>query len=368
MKKINLAVIFGGKSDEHEVSLSSAQSIIKALDKKKYNVIPIAITKKGNWLLGTKGKKYLELNSQAAGKENALSIEQSQSLVAISESERNLINYAEGESDKKIDLVLPILHGPYGEDGRLQGMLDMLGVAYVFSGVLSHALGMHKLKAKMMAQSAGVPVAPSVAIKKNQKYQLDKIIKQLKLPLVVKPMELGSSVGISISKTKKDLVQDIQKAFEYDHEILLEKYIKGREFTATVIEEQEKPTSLPIIEIIPQISEFYDYKAKYEDGGSKHVCPACLSKSKTKIMQDYAIKVFEVIGCHDLARVDFVSDQKENFYFIDLNTIPGMTKTSLAPEAARASGINFDLFLDKIIENALNRQSSKKVPDIEVLK
>lgn len=356
-KKINIAVIFGGKSGEHEVSLSSARGVMKNLDKEKYNVVPIAITKKGNWLIGDKGAKYIQMNEDKIGKEGAISPEESQSLVTIKDEERSLANYAEGNAGAKIDLVLPILHGPYGEDGRLQGMLDMLGVPYVFSGVLAHAIGMNKPKAKIIAATAGVPIAKDLVIMKDKKYDLDEIIAKLSLPLMVKPSELGSSVGISLAKTKADLEKGIQDAFSHGNEVILEQYIKGREFTVTVMG-NEDAKALAITEIIPLISEFYDYKAKYEDGGSKHVCPAEISKEDEQKLKDYSVTTFKAIGCADLARVDFLWSERDNeYYFTDINTIPGMTPTSLAPEAARLAGMNFTQFLDKLIEGAMKRAS-----------
>jgi D-alanine-D-alanine ligase len=358
-KKINVAVIFGGKSGEHEVSLSSARGVMKNLDKEKYNVIPIAITKKGNWLIGDKGKKYIEMNEDKIGKEGAISPEESQSLVTIKDDDRSLANYAEGSAGAKIDLVLPILHGPYGEDGRLQGMLDMLGVPYVFSGVLAHAIGMNKPKAKIIAATLGVPVPGDVVIKNEEKYDLDGMIEKLSLPMMVKPSELGSSVGISLVKTKEELKKGIEDAFSHGKEVILEQYIKGKEFTVTVMGGDPQaggPQALAITEIIPLISEFYDYKAKYEDGGSKHVCPAEISKEDEEKLKGYAVSTFKAIGCADLARVDFLWEEKNNeYYFTDINTIPGMTPTSLAPEAAALAGMNFSQFLDKLIEGAMKR-------------
>jgi D-alanine-D-alanine ligase len=359
-KKINLAVVFGGRSGEHEVSLSSARGVMKNLDPEKYNVIPIAITKKGSWLIGDKGKEYMRLNESKAGQEGAISLDESQKLVTISDEEKNLANYAEGNAGGKIDLVFPILHGPFGEDGRLQGMLDMLGVPYVFSGVLAHAVGMNKPKAKIIAAEFGVPVPKDSVIKKEEKYNLGEIIEKLSLPLMVKPSELGSSVGISLVKTEEELEKGIQEAFSHGDEVILEQYIKGREFTVTVMDDPSAGGSkvLAITEIIPVISEFYDYKAKYEDGGSKHVCPAEISKEDEEKLKRYAVSTFKAIGCADLARVDFLWSEKENeYYFTDINTIPGMTPTSLAPEAAALAGMNFTDFLDKLIEGAMKRKN-----------
>lgn len=354
-KKINLAVVFGGRSGEHEVSLSSARGVMKNLDREKYNVIPIAITKGGNWLIGDKGAQYLKMNEDKIGKEGAISLEDSQKLVTIKDSEKSISNYAEGELKVEIDLVFPILHGPFGEDGRLQGMLDMLGVPYVFSGVLAHAIGMNKPKAKIIAGKAGVPVPKDIVIKKAENYDLDELIEKLSLPMMVKPSELGSSVGISLAKTKEDLEKGIADAFSHGDEVILEQYIKGREFTVTVMGNEE-PKVLAITEIIPLISEFYDYKAKYEDGGSKHVCPAEISKEDEEKMKGYAASTFKSIGCNDLARIDFLwSEKARDYFFTDINTIPGMTPTSLAPEAARLAGMNFTQFLDKLIEGAMKR-------------
>ncbi len=356
-KKINLAVIFGGKSGEHEVSLSSARGVMKNLNKEKYNVIPVAITKKGNWLIGDKGAEYMKMNEEKIGKEGAISIEESQKSVTISDEEKSLSNYSEGNAGAKIDLVFPILHGPFGEDGRLQGMLDMLGVPYVFSGVLAHAVGMNKPKAKIIAAKFGVPIPGDIVIKKEKRYSLDDIIEKLSLPMMVKPSELGSSVGISLVKTKNDLERGIRDAFSHGDEVILEQYIKGREFTVTVMGNDD-PKVLAITEIIPIISEFYDYKAKYEDGGSKHVCPAEISEGDQKKIEQYAVSTFKAIGCNDLARVDFLwSEKNDEYYFTDINTIPGMTPTSLAPEAAKLAGMDFSQFLDKLIEGAMRRSN-----------
>jgi D-alanine-D-alanine ligase len=353
MEKINLAVIFGGKSGEHEVSLSSARAVMENLDKEKYQIIPIAITKGGNWLIGEKGAEYLKINADKIGKEGAISLEESQKLVTISGEKRALNNYSEGEiSGGKIDLVFPLIHGPYGEDGRLQGMLDMLDIPYVFSGVLAHALGMNKPKAKIMAKSFGVNVAKDLVIKKG-KYELENILAKMNFPLVIKPTELGSSVGISIAKNKTELEAGIGDAMRYGSEVILEQYIKGRELTVTVMG-NENPKVLSVTEIIPLISEFYDYKAKYETGGSRHVCPAEIPMDFQEKLENYAIKTFQAIGCAGLARVDFIYDEKNNeAYFIDINTVPGMTPTSLAPEAARNAGMEFSVFLDELISGAL---------------
>lgn len=355
MNKLNLAIIFGGRSGEHEVSLRSAKQVMDALDKEKYNIIPIAITKKGQWLIGNKGEEYMRLTLPQATREDGVSQEQSQSLVTIGDN--NLEKFSEGSANGvKIDLVLPIVHGPYVEDGKLQGMLEMLGVFYVFSGTLASALAMNKQKTKLIAKSVGVKSAKEVLVTKGKKYNLDKIIAKLNLPVVVKPVELGSSVGINIAKTKEELDEHIQKALDYGAEVMLEQFIKGRELTVAVMG-NKSPKALPVIEIIPKVSTFFDYKAKYQSGGSEEVCPARISEEIRKKVQKYAVKVFKAIGCQDLARADFIwAEADGKLYFLEINTIPGMTATSLAPQAARAAGMEFPKFLDELIKEALKRK------------
>lgn len=361
MKKLNLAVIFGGQSGEHEISLKSADQVMKALNLEKYNIIPIAITKGGHWLVGDKGKEYMAENLPLASQEGGVSMEQSQKLA--SGEKDNIFNFSQGDTDgEKIDLVLPIVHGPYVEDGKLQGMLSMLGLSYVFSGTLASALAMNKQKTKLVAKHAGVKIAKEVIINKDKKYNLDKIIAKLNLPIVVKPIELGSSVGINIARTKEELESAVEKSLEYGEEVMLEQFVKGRELTVAIFG-NKNPKVLPVIEIIPKSSAFFDYKAKYEVGGSEEVCPAQIPEEIRNKVQKYAIKIFKAVGCADLARADFIwevdpstsSGQANRLFFLEINTIPGMTATSLAPQAAKAAGMEFSDFLDKLIGEAMKR-------------
>jgi len=360
-KKINVAVIFGGKSGEHEISLKSAKQAMEALDKEKYNIITIAITKGGQWLIGKIGNEYMETNFPNAQKEGGITLEQSQLLVTPREGEKNINNfYQGGEDENEIDIVLPIGHGTYLEDGKLQGMLDMLGIPYVFSGTLASALAMNKKKTKIIAKSVGLKIAKDVIVLKNKKFNLEKIIAKLNLPIVVKPAELGSSVGTSLASTKEELAEGIKTALEYGEEVLLEQFIQGRELTVAVMGDKS-PKALPVIEIIPQVSCWFDYRAKYEKGGSKEVCPAEIPEEVRKKIQKYAVKIFKAIGCLDLARADFIWDKNDGrLYFLEINTIPGMTGTSLAPQAAAATGINFSKYLDKLISGALKRAKDIK--------
>lgn len=341
-KKIKLGLIFGGPSGEHEVSLSSAISVYENLDKARYDIERIAITKKGTWLIGEAGKRYMEKFKDRAGCEDGISLEESESLGG------------EGVADisrlKELDLAMPILHGPFGEDGKVQGFLETLGIKYVFSGVLPQALGMNKKTAKVVAEAAGVPVCQDIVLEKGS-YDPGK----LEFPLIVKPLELGSSVGIEKAGNKKELKAALDNAWKYGEYALVEEFKPGSEFTVTVMEDRNSLKALAVTQILPLISDFYDYKAKYQNGGSRHVCPAELDEITEHKLKNAALSIFRAAYCRDLARADFVMDEKKRFYFIDLNTIPGMTKTSLAPEAALSAGYKFHELLDILVRNCLNR-------------
>jgi len=212
---------------------------------------------------------------------------------------------------------------------------------------------MNKYKTKVIVGKEGIAMARDILIRKNEKYNLNGIIKKLSLPIVVKPSELGSSVGMSIAKTKKELEKGIKIAFRYDREVLLEKFIKGRELTVPVMG-NDPARALPVIEIIPKVSTWFDYRAKYEVGGSEEICPAKIpGKIKNKI-QKQALAAYKAIGCKDLARVDFIWQKgSDKLYFLEINTIPGMTATSLVPKSAKAAGLTFSQFLDKLISQAI---------------
>ncbi|HBO17142.1 MAG: D-alanine-D-alanine ligase [Candidatus Moranbacteria bacterium GW2011_GWE2_35_2-] len=347
--KKRIAVIFGGRSGEHEVSLKSAYQVISALDKNKYEIIPVAITKVGYWLVGEKGRKYLEDNLGQTGKQGGVKSENNF-------EDRNKFP----EKFPSVDLVLPIMHGTFGEDGKLQGMLEMLGLPYVFSGVLASSLAMNKRKTKIIAKASGLKIAKDVIVIRGKKFNTEKIIAKLNFPIVIKPSELGSSVGTSLANAKEELENGIKEAFKYGEEVLLEQFVKGRELTVTVMGDKS-PKALPVIEIIPKISGWFDYRAKYETGGSEEVCPAEISEEILKKIQRYAVKVFKAVGCLDLARADFIwSAEDGKLYFLEINTIPGMTATSLAPQAAAAAGMEFSVFLDKLIEGAIRRNEKEQ--------
>lgn len=306
MAKIKLALLAGGVSGERDVSLNTGKMIYEALNKEKYEIT-----------------KY--------------------------DPKTDLRLFCIDVMDGEVDIVFPALHGPFGEDGKLQGMLDCFRVPYVFSGCLASALAMNKHKTKLIADDVGIPVAKDLMVRKNQALNYDDLIEEFSLPIVIKPVELGSSVGMAIAKTKEELQKGIEDAFEHGDQVMIEQYIKGRELTVTIMgEENIKP--LPVIEIIPKVSDWFDYKAKYEPGASEEVCPAKIPVETKKVIQEFAVRIFKAIGCKDLARADFIwNEDKNKIYFLEINTIPGMTATSLAPQAAKVAGMEFGDFLDELI-------------------
>ncbi|KKT45223.1 MAG: D-alanine-D-alanine ligase [Parcubacteria group bacterium GW2011_GWA2_44_15] len=353
-KKINLAIIFGGESREHEISLKSASAVMQALDLNKYNVLPIAITKRGQWLIGKRGEAYLKTNLAFANKENGVTISQSQKLLVKKYQEKTITNFMEGEgSGQPIDLVIPLGHGTFMEDGRLQGILDSLHLPYIFSGCLASALAMNKNLTKIIAKNMGLTVAADLMVKRGDKINAAKIIKILSLPIVIKPNQAGSSVGVSIAKNIQELKNGIATALNLDKEALLEQFISGRELTCAIFG-NSSPRALPVAEIVPKVSGWFDYKAKYADQGSDEICPAKIPKTISQEIQKDSLTIFKALGCKDLARADFIWNQEDNKpYFLEINTIPGLTAQSLAPKIAKAAGLNFKSFIEKLIEQGM---------------
>ena len=336
MKK-NIAVIFGGNNSEHEVSLASCGAVAEVIDSDKYGVVYVAILKNGNWIVGSRAEKYLK------DKDDSRLLEKN-----------DIAKFVNMVSEDKINLVVPILHGEYGEDGRLQGFLDILGVPYVFSGHSAHALAMNKSKTKKVVENAGVQIIPGCAIDRSDKYDVLEIVKEFGLPLFVKPSDAGSSVGISKVEKVDELNGAIEKVFAHGEQVVVEKMIDGRELTVAIIERDSEQNVLPVVEIKANTNDWYDYEAKYATGGSTHVCPANIPKEIEDIAKDYALKSFNVVGCKHLARTDLIWNEKSGeVYFLEINTIPGMTGTSLVPDAAREAGISFEDLINGLIENNL---------------
>ncbi len=366
MSKIRVGVIFGGRSGEHEVSLVSASSVILYLNKEKYEVIPIGITKQGAWVSGPDILQQLKDGSNVSQLKHLLSTDPSErGMVALN----NCVPTHAGE--KKIphtftglDVIFPVLHGTFGEDGTIQGLFEMASVAYVGSGVVGSALGMDKVLQKQLCEYAAFPITRYFFFSRKQ-WQEDKnpilteIEIRLKYPLFVKPANLGSSVGISKVKNKQELLEAIHLAARYDRKILIEEGIlNAREIEFALLGNSKPRISVPG-EVIPN-NEFYDYAAKYVDNASKLVIPAPLEPSLVAAMQDVAKKAYQHLNLKGLARADFLLEKdSERFVLNEFNTMPGFTHISMFPKLWEASGIPYSELLDKLIELALDEFSDK---------
>ena len=307
MKKLTVALLSGGISSEREVSLNSGKQVFAALDKEKYTIL-----------------RYDPKTDL-------------QRLVADA---------------TQIDAALIILHGPFGEDGTVQGLLDLLDIPYQGSGVLGSAVAMNKLMSKQLYQQVGLPVPSYLALKRADTVDPAGISARLGLPVVIKPVQGGSSVGMSIVRSEKDLPGAIQKAFDYDTAVLVEAYIDGIEITGGVLGNSD-PEALPLIEIIPDKNhEFFDYEAKYTAGVTQEICPARIDAALTEKARTYAVMAHEVLGCRGYSRTDLMLKGRDLFV-LETNTIPGMTATSLFPQAAAAAGLPFGQLLDRLIELSL---------------
>lgn len=340
-KRIKVVVLMGGKSSEHEVSILSGTNVVSSLNSKKYEVLPVVISKKGNmWKLTTK--------ESLLGLKNILSFRgTSKDMVLSRKMELQGINSV---SQKGADVFFIAMHGPYGEDGTIQGMLELTGIPYTGSGVLASAIGMDKVAFRKIMTAEKISIPKYMVLKKGD--SLKKVYKILgKLPYFVKPSKQGSSVGASIVKNKKELPKAVKLALRFDNEVLIDEYLKGLEVTCAVIG-NEKPVALPVIEIKPLKGEFFDYVSKYTESGSEEIVPARISKALTKKIQLLAIQVYKAIGARDFARVDFILENNKKPVVLEINTIPGLTPMSLLPKAAKAAGMSYPELIDRIIKYA----------------
>ena len=365
-KKVRVAVIFGGRSGEHEVSIRSANAVINAIDRKKYDVLPIAITKEGKWLPPQESVGLLPPSVQSS-----LSPKQSSGDIALlgDPSHRGLISIDDRSSDarERIDVILPVLHGPFGEDGTLQGLLEMADVPYVGCGVLASAAGMDKVTMKALFVQAGLPICKHVWFLRSQ-WQSDpakvrrKIVKEIGLPCFVKPANLGSSVGVSRATDNDSLTKAMDLAAEYDRKIIVEEEIVAREIECAILGNDEPKASLPGEYVIKEESaRFLDYTEKYSSTGNvEFVVPAPISKAMTEKIQRMAVQAFRSIDGAGLARVDFFLERSNGRLLInELNTLPGLTEVSGYPKMWGASGKKFSQVLEELIGLAFERHREK---------
>ena len=355
--KLRVGVVFGGRSAEHEVSLVSAASVMNALDKAKYEVVPIGITSDGRWLSSPGALKLLKdgrnLNSEP------------EKIILPDPSRKGLVEIEAPSHDHRLDVIFPVLHGTFGEDGTVQGLFELAGIPYIGAGVLGSAAGMDKIVTKQLCEQARIPVAPYIwfffdEFGSDSKRIVSSIERKLRYPCFVKPANLGSSVGISKVHRREELRPAIQLAAEYDRKILLEKSIEeAREIEVGVLGNENPIASVPG-EILSS-NEFYDYDAKYVDGKSTAVIPARLPNPVAKKLMDFAVRGFKAIDCAGMARVDFLVRKGNNaIFFNEINTIPGFTSISMYPKLWEASGIPYSRLLDRLIELALDRFRSKQ--------
>lgn len=355
LKKIHVGLIFGGRSGEHEVSLASAMSIYSALDKSRYDVTLIGIDKGGRWLLpNTKDVLQIAEQNPMALK---LQAEGTGYGVFPYAADRQLV--ASDDRASHFDVILPILHGTYGEDGTIQGLLELMQVPYVGSGVLGSAVGMDKEVANRLFQAAGIRTIPSLSFRKHE-FTKDpasvarRVWNEFEAPVFVKPANAGSSVGVHKVKSQAGLSEALEDAFSYDTKVLVQKSIAARELEVAILGNHDPKASV-VGEIVPR-HEFYSYEAKYldEHGADLHIPAQGVSEAALQKVRDWAVQAFLAIECRGMARVDFFLDrQTEEVYLNEINTIPGFTRISMYPKLWEASGIKYPALLDELIRLAI---------------
>ena len=389
MKKLRVGILFGGRSGEHEVSLLSAASVLEAIDKSKYEVVPIGITKEGRWvtalhaenlLRGKSSEENVRASHLRAGDPQATTTAAVLAagdgiIVPPMPAAESLVPFEStapapaGAEAVQVDIIFPVLHGTFGEDGTIQGLLELADIAYVGAGVLGSAAGMDKDVMKRLFADAGLPlVRHATVLRREWQNNASKICKliesKLKYPVFVKPANLGSSVGISKVHGRGELPAAMDQAGGYDRKIIVEQGVggkrgKAREIECSVLGNDDAQASIAG-EIIPG-KEFYDYAAKYRDEGSELLIPAKLNKSQMKSVQQMAVAAFRAVDCSGLARVDFLMDPKSGqIYVNEINTMPGFTAISMYPKLWAASGVKYRELIDRLIKLGVERHEEKK--------
>lgn len=357
-RKLRVGVLFGGRSGEHEVSLTSAKGIMAALDKQKYEVVPIGITKTGQWLTG--GNIHQQLLDTAAGHPVLEAGGKGEPVTPPVENALALPISATGP----LDVVFPVLHGPFGEDGTVQGFLELVGIPYVGAGVTASATGMDKAVCKDIFRAHGLPIVIHRVFLRRQwqndrEAVLDECEAAIPYPMFVKPANLGSSVGVHKVKNRAELQAGLDDAARFDRKLIVEQGLEAREIEVSVLGNDEPIASVPG-EIIPS-REFYSYAAKYIDNSSELLIPAPLSQEHTGLIQQLAIMAFKALDCAGLARVDLMLEKATGEVFInEVNTMPGFTPISMYPKLWEASGLTYSQLLDRLIELALERHADKQ--------
>ncbi len=390
MKKLRVGILFGGRSGEHEVSLLSAASVLKAIDKTKYDVVPIGITKEGRWLTAGDAESLLRGGAAGSGQSHlragdpeatpgAAVLASGQAVVVPPEPHRSggalapfqteALSRRASDRAINVDIIFPVLHGTFGEDGTIQGLFELADIAYVGAGVLGSAAGMDKDVMKSLFQAANLPIVKHVTVLRSQWESEPKKVRKLvegklKYPVFVKPANLGSSVGISKARDGKELGPAMAEAAKFDRKIVIEEGVGGKKHKAREIEVSvlgnDKPEASVPGEIVPG-KEFYDYTAKYLDEGSQLIIPAKVSKAESKKIRQLAIGAFQAVDCSGLARVDFLMDPKNRkIYLNEINTMPGFTSISMYPKLWAATGLGYPELIERLIQLGQERHEEKK--------
>src|SRR5271157_988353 len=397
MAKLRVGILFGGRSGEHEVSLLSAASVLNAIDKTKYEVVPIGITKDGRWLTAEHAERLLKGDAGGGARATqtplragdpeatpgAAVLARGESVVVPPEPAHRESGLAPFQTDANlrrasdraidVDVIFPVLHGTFGEDGTIQGLLELADIAYVGAGVLGSSAGMDKDVMKSLFRAAGLPIVKHVTVLRREwegaPKKVQKLVEsKLKYPVFVKPANLGSSVGISKAHDRKELGPAIAEAAKFDRKVVIEEGVGGKKHKAREIEcsvlGNDDPKASVAGEIIP-CKEFYDYDAKYLVEGSEAVIPAKLTKAEMKTVQKLAIAAFQAVDCKGLARVDFLMEpglQKKSrkIYVNEINTMPGFTAISMYPKLWAASGMSYPELIDRLIQLGIERHEDKK--------
>jgi D-alanine-D-alanine ligase len=352
-KRLRVGVLFGGRSGEHEVSLASAASVIRGLDPDKYEPVPIGITKDGHWLIGEGAVKMLPEVLKGGRRV----------MLTADPTEAALVPLDRGAGAQRLDVIFPVMHGTFGEDGTIQGMLELAGLPYVGAGVLGSAVGMDKDVSKRLCQEAGIPVVPWVTVHRWKREKEPEAVKAeieqtFEYPVFVKPATLGSSVGMTKVHNAEELGPALNLASEYGMKFLVEKAMVAREIEVSVLGNHEPKASVPG-EIVPH-REFYDYTAKYLEDGTQLMIPADLKPGQAEKIQALAVHAFQVLELCGMARVDFFLEKKGGKIFLnEANTIPGFTSISMYPKMWEASGIPFRDLIDRLIELAFEMHREK---------
>lgn len=306
-----MAVLIGGPSAEHDISLSTGKVVMEHLDREKYDIVPVLISRSGEWAVDPE-----ELKEVA-------------------------------------DIAFIALHGEYGEDGEVQKVLEDVGMPYTGSGVIPSALGMNKIFSARLLKAYGLDVPEYVPVRKG--YHPGQLKLPFDFPVVVKPVDRGSSVGTMIVRKHSELHEALENAFQFSDNAMIQEYIPGREFTCGVIDDEDETIAFPVTEIIPKAATFFDYHSKYTQNASREITPAEISEKETKKIQDIAVRVHKYIGAYGMSRTDFILGHNGKLYVLEINTIPGMTPTSLLPQEAIKYGLSFPQLLDKIIKSGFRR-------------